>query len=113
MIDSLEEFLLAYDGNAPTKISFDIGTGEYFIDAVEDSIDLEMDPRLTRRLVRLGILYVFGGVLEINPMAIRVLQKMRAEGKSLSEAGFRSEVEASKNLYHSEQHFDEAHMEIA
>ena len=60
----------------------------------------ELDPGFTRTLERLGILYIFGGMLEINPMAIRILKRMQSDGKELSADAFHDEVEASKELYH-------------
>jgi hypothetical protein len=44
----------------------------------------ELDAQLGRRLAYLGVLYAYGGMTEINPMAMRVLDRLHAEGKALS-----------------------------
>ncbi|HKP95335.1 MAG TPA: hypothetical protein VJ385_06215 [Fibrobacteria bacterium] len=105
MIRTIEEFLSAFNENSPGGMSMELDGDELHYDYFWGSMLTELDSGLVRQLERLGILYTFGGGLEINPMAIRILKKMRADGKELSAEAFRNEVEASKELYHA-NHLD-------
>ncbi len=94
MLDTMEKFLSAFRN------------GEFHS---EDTLDFdcpEMDLKLSQRLAKLGILYTYGGMLKINPMAIRVSDRMHAEGKVLTEEAFHAEILESKDLY-SLEHLDD------
>jgi len=100
MIRSLEEFLKAYEDCFSANLPPDVEAGECFYDDLRESVDDGFDNRLTGQMENLGILYTFGGMLVINAMAIRVLKRMRTEGKDLTGEGFRREIEVSRDLYH-------------
>jgi hypothetical protein len=100
MIDSILKFLNAYDLDGNAVIAFDFEEGRYLLGDSSGSSKQSIDSGLTKRLERLGVLYVYAGGLEINPMAMRVLEEMRNDGKLVSEEGFRAEIEKSKDLYH-------------
>jgi hypothetical protein len=101
MIRTLEEFLKAFNEKSSGRLAAESDGHEFHYDFYLESLINDLEPGLMRQLERLGILYTFGGVLEINPMAIRILMRLRTEGKDLSAENFRREVEASKDLYHS------------
>lgn len=99
MIDSILKFLNAYELDDNAGIAFDFEEGRYLLSDSSGSQKQVIDSGLTKRLERLGILYVYSGVLEINPMAMRVLEEIRNDGKLVSEEVFRAEIEKSKDLY--------------
>src|SRR6187549_3801827 len=102
MIDSILKFLNAYELENYAVITFDFEEGRYLLGDASGSPKQSIDSGLTKRLERLGILYVYAGVLEINPMAMRVLEEIRNDGKLVSEEVFRSEIDKSKTLYNQE-----------
>lgn len=102
MIDSIGKFLSAYENDGNATIAFDFEEGRYMMGDYSGSPKDAIDSGLTKRLERLGILYVYAGRLAINPMAMRVLEEIRNDGKLVSEEAFRSEIERSKSLYHEE-----------
>ncbi|GEM_PF-4962689 len=106
MISSIDEFLTAHIENDAFRVSFDFGEDEYCFEDFRRSQKLAMDVELTRSLERIGVLYIYGGSLEINPMAIRVLERMKSDGKHLSEENVRHEIEMSRENYYA-GHFDE------
>lgn len=98
MIDSIGKFLDAYEGDFDATIAFDFEAGRYLFGDSSGSMKQTMDSGLTKRLEGLGVLYVYAGVLKINPMAMRILEEIRNDGKLVSEEVFRSEIEKSKPL---------------
>lgn len=100
MIDSILKFLNAYEQDGHAVIAFDFEEGRYLLGDSSGSPKQAIDSGLTKRLERLGVLYVYSGVLEINPMAMRVLEEIRNDGKLVSEEVFRAEIEKSKDLYY-------------
>jgi hypothetical protein len=113
MIRTIEQFLNAYEENSTDNIAFDVLGGGFFYEDAWGSERVEMDYGLIRQMERLGIIYAFGGELVINPMAMRVLARMRGEGKALSGESFHEEVEASKEQYHAEHPGEAAEFESA
>ncbi|MDB5047047.1 MAG: hypothetical protein JWO30_118 [Fibrobacteres bacterium] len=111
MIDTIEQFLSAFRANSNSRISLDVEEREFHYEDAWGIENLEVDPNLMKNLVNLGILYIYSGVLEVNPMAIRVLERMEAERKPLTEVAFKLEVEESKDLYKWEHHDDQPEME--
>ena len=107
MIASIEQFLSAYNENAAAEISFDWGdTGYFYGDSLVPG-KTEVDPDLIRRLEFLGVLYVYSGQLKINPMAMRILERIQAAGAPVSESALRREIKLSKELYAAERHDSE------
>jgi hypothetical protein len=102
MIRTIERFLDAYEEYSTDNIGFDVPGGGFFYEDSWGVERVEMDYGLIRQMERLGIIYAFGGELVINPMAMRVLERMRDDGKALSGESFHEEVEASKDLYHAD-----------
>jgi hypothetical protein len=98
MIDSIGKFLNAYEGDLDATIAFDFEEGRYLFGESSRSMKQTMDSGLTKRLERLGVIYLYAGVLKINPMAMRVLEEIRNDGKLVSEDVFRLEIEESKAL---------------
>ena len=98
MIDSIGKFLDAYEGDSDATIAFDFEEGRYLFGDSTGSMRQTMDSGLVKRLERLGVLYIYAGVLRINPMAMRVLEEIRSDGKLVSEEVFRLEIEQSKLL---------------
>ena len=113
MINTIEELLKTHQDNAPAGISMDVGIGEEFHDDTWRTMQVDIDADLSESLESLGVIYPFGGSLEVNPMAIRVLKRLKIEGKPLTEEMFRQEIEFSKELYHSQRFYGEAEMERA
>jgi hypothetical protein len=107
MISTIEAFLKAVIANPSGRLTFDFDVREYCFEDFQHSLRQEM----TRTLERTGVLYIYGGSLEINPMAVRVLENMYAAGKHLSEDAIRREIEMSRALYYSEHELGE--LEIA
>jgi hypothetical protein len=107
MISTIEAFLKAVTANASGRITFDFDAREYCFEDFQHSLRQEIAGALTRTLERTGVLYIYGGSLEINPMAVRVLENMFAAGKHLSEDAIRREIEMSRALYYSEHELEE------
>jgi hypothetical protein len=107
MISTIEAFLKTVTTNPSGRITFDFDAREYCFEDFQHSLRLEMTGSLTRTLERTGVLYIYGGSLEVNPMAVRVLENMHAAGKHLSEDAIRREIEMSRALYYSEHELEE------
>ena len=112
-IHSIEEFLSAFNANPDTKVAIAMGNDGFFLDDSRKASDLELESGFAGRLHNLGIIYLYDGALEINPMAIRILNRMDFEGKPLTGRAFRGEIEGSKDLYRIEHRDDSVLVENA
>ncbi|MDQ3000462.1 MAG: hypothetical protein M3Y08_04270 [Fibrobacterota bacterium] len=113
MIQSIEELLSAYNADPYAKVSIAMESGGYFFNDSWGASNLELEPEMAGRLHNLGIIYIYDGVLEVNPMAIRILNRMDSEGKTLTGWAFRSEIDGSKELYRIEHRDELMQMENA
>lgn len=110
-IENLKQFLSAFRANPNAKVCVNVEGRDFILDYPLQDESLEINPELMDSLLSLGIIYVYGGSFEVNPMAIRVLDIMHAENKDLTEEAFQSEIEESKKLYRGENHYDPTEME--
>lgn len=98
MIETLEELMEHSPASGP-RLALGAGQREYFLVGADASEPREVSAELVDRLKRLGILYMYAGMLAFNAMALRLLCDMREGGAPLDEEGFRFRVEESKRLY--------------
>jgi hypothetical protein len=99
MIETMEQFLAAVRNDPHANASLVSAHGEINFDDIPGLENQGFDSGLMQRLTNLGILYIYSGMLKVNPMAIRVLDRMHAEGKAQSEDAFYAEILESKDLY--------------
>ena len=105
VIDNSRRFLSAIRENPNARIYVEAnGNHSAPFDPNQDEI-LVIDSGLVDSLIFLGIIFIYADSIEVNPMAIRVLDVMYAEGKELTPDNFHLEIEASKKLYHDSHHF--------
>ncbi len=99
LIDNLEQFLSAYRENPHSSVEI-INDYRTLANSMPRPMGaLEVQANFTKTLLGLGIVYRYGGSIEVNSMAVRILDIMHSEGKDLSPDNFRVEIEESKKLY--------------
>jgi hypothetical protein len=108
MIETLEQFLSAFRANPNSKVCVGMEDRDLYFEDPWQVRRLEISGKFVDTLLNLGIIYIYGGNLEVNPMAIRVLDRMQAEGTQLTEEAFHFEIEESKNL-HQQEDFDDSY----
>jgi hypothetical protein len=105
-INDFKQFLSAFRTNPHVLVRVDVESNDSIADSPLPVQSLEIESELMNTLLALGIIYVYGGSYEVNPMAIRVLDIMHAEGKSLNPETFQNEIEESKKLHRGNNYYD-------